>query len=161
MELNARSPSQEFPTSTKNLQKLLKAYRDFARTQLKKSEISNKKLDSHILKLEKCKNFKRSETFKKEKKKPKGKLYEAFCIYGVRKKKLIEKFEQKSLNEKIVNKILSKEKIRISSNVSLTYCDLNKPASETSRKVVIDSRDIVYQNNVILSPLWTRENLNK
>lgn len=155
MTLTSRRNSQEFPTSLKELQHLLSAYRNFAKRELKRPLISTRSLDEHILSLNTPPNT--SKLTQKS-----GNLYDVFCIYGVKKHKLVQKFEEKNLIDKVINKLSKGEELRMSCHVDLNYYDIIDPsASEISKKVMVDSRDIIYQNNVEMKPLWTRESMNK
>lgn len=158
MTLASRRNSQQFPTSTNDMKRLLEAYRNFAKRQLKRPLLSTNDLDNHILELDLKSQKRKSHPLNRKI----GALYDAFCIYGVKKAKLVKKFEEKKLMEKIVKKISSGEEVKISCHVDLNYYDgVDISSKEFLKKIMIDSRDIVYQSNVVMKPLWTRESMNK
>lgn len=143
-----------------DLEILLSAYRKFAKSKFNsKTFNSPEEIDYHILNLINPPEPS-SEILN---------LYDAFCIYGVKKHKLIAKFEEKNMLEKIAEKIANNEKIHISSHVDLSFVDIkmnnflekNQKILDINKKILMDSRDIVYQNNVTMKPIWTRENLTK
>lgn len=84
-------------------------------------------------------------------------MIDAFAIYGIRRTSLQAALKNTKLSTRLAKKL---KKTRIHTKVQVLHCDLNLETDGLMASME-DAKNMIYQHDLGVKPLWTREELNK